>query len=128
MLQLVPSVLRAMLEDDGFARATSLRWLFCGGEALPAELARRFRTLLPSAELVNLYGPTEATIDATFWVCDPAPFDPLLELIFQGDPEFSAPEMTVVAYSAFGALKVWHRQRRQMNVSLLESTVFNPPG
>jgi hypothetical protein len=34
--------------------------------------------------------------------------------------------MTVVAYSAVGALKVWHRQRRGMSVSLLESTVFIP--
>ena len=68
-----------------------------------------------------------AYFDGLYWICDPAPFDPLLELIFEGDPEFSAPDMCVVAYSAFCELKVWHRQRRMMNVSLLQSTVFNPP-
>jgi amino acid adenylation domain-containing protein len=64
-LQLVPSLLRVLLEEEGLSRATSLRWLFCGGEALPVELEHRLRARLPSVTLVNLYGPTEATIDAT---------------------------------------------------------------
>ncbi|MGZ3460503.1 MAG: non-ribosomal peptide synthetase, partial [Archangium sp.] len=65
VLQLVPSLLRVLLEEEGLSRATSLRWLFCGGEALPVELEHRLRSQLPSVTLVNLYGPTEATIDAT---------------------------------------------------------------
>src|SRR3712207_3118709 len=69
VLQLVPSLLRVLLEEEGLARATSLRWLFCGGEALPVELEHRLRARLPSATLVNLYGPTEATIDATSARC-----------------------------------------------------------
>ncbi|AKJ04229.1 non-ribosomal peptide synthase protein (TIGR01720 family)/amino acid adenylation domain-containing protein [Archangium gephyra] len=72
VLQLVPSLLRVLLEEKGLSRATSLRWLFCGGEALPVELEHRLRAQLPSATLVNLYGPTEATIDATFARC-PSP-------------------------------------------------------
>jgi hypothetical protein len=68
-----------------------------------------------------------AYFDGSYWICDPAPFDSVLELIFKDDPEFSPPDMAVVAYSALGELKVWHRQRRKMNVSLLQSTVFNPP-
>ncbi|NPC83460.1 amino acid adenylation domain-containing protein, partial [Pyxidicoccus fallax] len=66
VLQLVPSQLRVLLEEDALSRATSLRWLFCGGEALPPELGERLRSRLPSVTLVNLYGPTEVTIDATF--------------------------------------------------------------
>ncbi len=69
VLQLVPSLLRVLLEDKGLSRATSLRWLFCGGEALPVELEHQLRARLPSVTLVNLYGPTEATIDATSWRC-----------------------------------------------------------
>ncbi|WP_354112032.1 GAD-like domain-containing protein [Bradyrhizobium sp. S3.12.5] len=68
-----------------------------------------------------------AYFDGLYWLCDPEPFDSVLELIFNGDEEFSPSDMTVVAYTAFGDLKVWHRRRRQMNVSLLESAVFNPP-
>jgi amino acid adenylation domain-containing protein/non-ribosomal peptide synthase protein (TIGR01720 family) len=69
VLQLVPSLLRVLLEEEGLSRATSLRWLFCGGEALPVELEHRLRARLPSVTLVNLYGPTEATIDATSARC-----------------------------------------------------------
>ncbi|MBZ4423334.1 non-ribosomal peptide synthetase, partial [Myxococcus sp. RHSTA-1-4] len=64
-LQVVPSMLRFMLEEEGLLNATHLRWLFCGGEALATELATRMRARLPQTRLVNLYGPTETTIDAT---------------------------------------------------------------
>jgi amino acid adenylation domain-containing protein len=67
VLQLVPSLLAAVLDEAGGERRTALRRLFCGGEALPAELARRARAAL-GAEVVNLYGPTEVCIDATFAV------------------------------------------------------------
>jgi len=69
VLQLVPSLLRAVLEEPRFEEATSLRRVYCGGEALPADLVREFRTRSRAA-LCNLYGPTEATIDATYWECD----------------------------------------------------------
>ncbi len=64
--QFVPSLLSAVLEEDARAWTTARR-VFCGGEALPAELAARARATL-GAEVVNLYGPTEACIDATFAV------------------------------------------------------------
>ncbi|MET0399300.1 MAG: amino acid adenylation domain-containing protein, partial [Longimicrobiaceae bacterium] len=63
VLQVVPSLLGAMLEAGGLERCGTLRRLFCGGEALPAEAAARARALT-GAEVVNLYGPTEACIDA----------------------------------------------------------------
>lgn len=67
VLQLVPSMLRQLLDAHAFDQCTSLRWLFCGGESLTGDLARRFANACP-AQLVNLYGPTEATIDATYHV------------------------------------------------------------
>ncbi|MCG2639106.1 MULTISPECIES: GAD-like domain-containing protein [Bradyrhizobium] len=68
-----------------------------------------------------------AYFDGLYWLCDPAPFDAVLDLIFRNDDEFNPSDMTVIAYTAFGYLKVWHRRRRQMSVSLLLSSVFNPP-
>jgi amino acid adenylation domain-containing protein len=65
-LQVVPTQLR-MLVAAGMQRCESLRRVFCGGEALSAELAAEFQEQVRAAELVNLYGPTEATIDATYW-------------------------------------------------------------
>ncbi len=68
VLQLVPSFLPFFLEEAerrGGRGGVRLRRLFCGGEALPAALARRATGVL-GCEVCNLYGPTEAAIDATF--------------------------------------------------------------
>ncbi|WP_163871123.1 non-ribosomal peptide synthetase, partial [Myxococcus eversor] len=70
VLQLVPSLLRFVLDEPALARATSLKWLFCGGEALSTGLASLARERIPEARLVNLYGPTEVTIDSTFTVVE----------------------------------------------------------
>jgi len=67
-LQVVPSLLRTLIQEDEFKTCDSLKNIFCGGEALPVELQEHlFRNL--DAQLHNLYGPTEACIDATFWTC-----------------------------------------------------------
>jgi amino acid adenylation domain-containing protein len=55
---LVPSVL-AQLEPEGLE---ALETVISAGEALPPELARRWK---PGRRLLNAYGPTEATICAT---------------------------------------------------------------
>jgi amino acid adenylation domain-containing protein/non-ribosomal peptide synthase protein (TIGR01720 family) len=68
ILQVVPSLLQMLLESQGFETCKSLRRVFCGGEAIPVELVKRFKEKL-NADLHNLYGPTEATIDATFFTC-----------------------------------------------------------
>ncbi|WP_437926828.1 amino acid adenylation domain-containing protein [Sorangium sp. So ce291] len=68
-LHFVPPMLQAFLETPGAASCRSLRRVICSGEALPAELARRFFDRMDKAELHNLYGPTEASIDVTAWAC-----------------------------------------------------------
>src|SRR5690242_14150741 len=71
VLQVVPTLLRHLVEEDTFASCRSLRLLFSGGEALSAELASRVMAAT-RARLVNLYGPTEVTVDATFFPVDAA--------------------------------------------------------
>ncbi|MFI5587257.1 amino acid adenylation domain-containing protein [Amycolatopsis sp. NPDC051758] len=66
VLQVVPSMLRLLVEEPGLPGCTSLRLVFAGGERLTAELGDRVTELL-DAELHNLYGPTECTIDVTSW-------------------------------------------------------------
>ncbi len=71
-LHFVPTMLRKFLDatsaDGGLGR---VRRVFCSGEALPADAARRFIAAWPDVELHNLYGPTEASIDVTAWRCEP---------------------------------------------------------
>ncbi len=69
ILQVVPSMLHLMVEDPDLSTCTSLKRVFCGGEALPSELPGRLAERLDVA-LHNLYGPTEVSIDATSWPCD----------------------------------------------------------
>ncbi|HKG21152.1 MAG TPA: amino acid adenylation domain-containing protein, partial [Blastocatellia bacterium] len=64
-LQLVPTMMKVLLEEPGLEDCKSMRLAFCGGEALPVELRQRMGERL-GIELHNLYGPTEASIDATF--------------------------------------------------------------
>ncbi len=69
ILQVVPSLLRLLLDEEGLGDLRTLRRLLSGGEPLAAELCERFFAQAPEAELVNLYGPTETTIHATFVHC-----------------------------------------------------------
>jgi amino acid adenylation domain-containing protein/non-ribosomal peptide synthase protein (TIGR01720 family) len=70
VLDVLPSMLGALLEEDGFVACRSLRRVICGGEVLTPELRDRFFDLM-GAELHNIYGPTEATIGATSFTCLP---------------------------------------------------------
>jgi acyl-coenzyme A synthetase/AMP-(fatty) acid ligase/aryl carrier-like protein len=68
-LKIVPSLLEPLLEESGIEQCVSLRYVFCGAEAMPVQLAEKFFQRL-DAELFNLYGPTEAAIDVTYWKCE----------------------------------------------------------
>ncbi len=74
VLQLVPTLLQALLEDRwAAAPPRSLRRVLSGGEALSGKLAASFRgCFAEGAELVNIYGPTEAAIAITAHRCRPA--------------------------------------------------------
>jgi mycobactin peptide synthetase MbtE len=63
-IQLVPSVLSALLGLPQVTQWQSLRHMAVGGEALPGEVADKFASCF-DAELRNHYGPTEAVICST---------------------------------------------------------------
>lgn len=67
-IDLVPSMLQALLQDQRFSLLKELRQVTCGGEALPGDLQKDFFAC-STAELANLYGPTETTIGSTFFRC-----------------------------------------------------------
>ncbi|HSX37498.1 MAG TPA: amino acid adenylation domain-containing protein [Chlamydiales bacterium] len=70
MVDLLPSLLRGLVDEKEFTHCTSLRDVFSGGEALPTDLIRSFFSK-SSARLHNTYGPTEATVEASVWECEP---------------------------------------------------------
>jgi myxalamid-type nonribosomal peptide synthetase MxaA len=74
----VPTLMSLVLEQANRGQCDSLRYVFCGGEVLPASLVGLVRDKC-AAQLVNVYGPTEATIDVLHRECsdvdreDPVP-------------------------------------------------------
>ena len=71
-LHFVPPLLSLFIEEPLSAECTSLRRVFSGGEALPAELRNRVLEQLPAVQLHNRYGPTETAINVTHWHCSRA--------------------------------------------------------
>ncbi|NVI85682.1 amino acid adenylation domain-containing protein, partial [Janthinobacterium sp. BJB401] len=70
-LHFVPSMLRLMASDEGWQHCTSVRQVFCSGEALPVDVVASHYAA-NAAPLHNLYGPTEAAIDVSYWACPKA--------------------------------------------------------
>ncbi|MDH1459526.1 non-ribosomal peptide synthase/polyketide synthase [Delftia tsuruhatensis] len=68
-LNFVPAMLQAFLAHEGIEEETRLRYVICGGEAMPAETQREALRRLHGVSLQNLYGPTEAAIHVTHWTC-----------------------------------------------------------
>ena len=68
ILQVVPSLLRVLLEQPQFKACATIRRVTCGAELLPVALVHAF-CKQSQATLHNFYGPTEATINATSWSC-----------------------------------------------------------
>jgi len=68
-LNFVPAMLQAFLAHPGIEKETKLRYVICGGEAMPAATQREALERLQGVSLQNLYGPTETTIHVTQWTC-----------------------------------------------------------
>ncbi|HSK76264.1 MAG TPA: amino acid adenylation domain-containing protein, partial [Thermoanaerobaculia bacterium] len=69
-LQVVPALLRLLLDGGHLEGCPSLARLFCGGEPLTEDLRERVHRLSDRIELINLYGPTETTVQVTSWVAE----------------------------------------------------------
>jgi amino acid adenylation domain-containing protein len=70
VIHFVPSMLATFVataksQSGHAADSSSLRLVFCSGEALSKGLVQSYETLF-GAPLHNLYGPTEAAVDVTF--------------------------------------------------------------
>lgn len=68
VVHFVPAVLRAFLAENGAEELSSLRHVFCSGEALTTDLVHQLRTRV-TCPVHNLYGPTEAAVDVTHHTC-----------------------------------------------------------
>jgi amino acid adenylation domain-containing protein len=70
-LHFVPTMLAEFLAFGGAPAPTTVRRVFCSGEALPGALAERAAARF-GADIHNLYGPTEASVDVSYHRFRPA--------------------------------------------------------
>ena len=70
-IQVVPTLLKHLLDEPEFCRSQSLTHVFCGGEVLTRQLRDAFFDACRGS-LHNMYGPCECAVDATYWTCDPS--------------------------------------------------------
>ena len=68
-IDVVPTMLKALIDDERITQCGTLRRVTSGGEVLSAELEHRVYGQLGEVELVNMYGPTETAITATYHRC-----------------------------------------------------------
>ncbi|WP_328908281.1 amino acid adenylation domain-containing protein [Streptomyces sp. NBC_00234] len=75
VLQLVPGMIRALLDQAAEEDLRGLRFLIATGEALPPDLCARWLHRFPGIPLVNAYGPAECSDDTHLVVLTPQPAD-----------------------------------------------------
>lgn len=85
VLEVVPSLLRAILEDVALHSPASavfpqLRWMIPTGEALPPDLCLEWFERFPHIPLLNAYGPTECSDDVAHWLISESPADDLVRV------------------------------------------------
>jgi amino acid adenylation domain-containing protein len=68
VIHFVPSMLSIFLEHPDAGKCTSLRQVFCSGEALTMDLQKRFFSRL-QVPLHNVYGPAESADVVAAWTC-----------------------------------------------------------
>nr|WP_222530534.1 non-ribosomal peptide synthetase [Azospirillum sp. 412522] len=91
-LQIVPAMMRAVIEeadlhDCGPPDLGRLRWMVPTGEALPADLCRRWLDLYPAIPILNTYGSTECSDDQCHYRMDRLlPADAVLPVVTIGTP------------------------------------------
>ncbi|MEO1530421.1 MAG: amino acid adenylation domain-containing protein, partial [Planctomycetota bacterium] len=64
VLPAIPNLTHAIASHPRFSQCKDIRQVWCGGEAITAELVQLIRSKI-DCEVWNFYGPTEAAVEAT---------------------------------------------------------------
>ncbi|HEU4833207.1 MAG TPA: amino acid adenylation domain-containing protein [Pyrinomonadaceae bacterium] len=67
VLEVVPTLLAAMLDSEINIAAENLRWLLVTGERVGLEESSEWKRRCPNVSLLNAYGPTECSDDVTHY-------------------------------------------------------------
>ena len=137
ILQGVPSVLRLLPEEPGWAECVTLRLVFSAGEPLDAELCQRLRVDIP-VEIWNTYGPTECSIDVTAQAVEPSkesgrvpigrPLDRFRVLVLDPDGQLAPAGAVGELYVGGVGLGRGYLGRPDLTADRFVPDGFGPPG
>ncbi|MEV3856887.1 amino acid adenylation domain-containing protein [Streptomyces sp. NPDC050095] len=139
VLQLVPSVLRLLVEEPDWEGCGALRLLASAGEPLHAELVEQVRALAgPDLEVWNTYGPTECSIDITAHKVDPAqtsgpvpigrPLTGMRVLVLGADGSLAPKGVTGELYAGGVGVAQGYAGRPDLTAERFVPDPYGPPG
>ncbi len=91
-----------------------------GGEAVPADIIAAYARKTPST-LQDFWRECGVGVwlDGRFQLCRPDRYQSLLAMVLAGDPDFKPDDCTLIGFSAFGKLMIWHNVNYFLTVDLV---------
>lgn len=120
-------------QNDPFSTARNREWLgdfrqdpgpVRDSFAIPSETLAAYRDKLPPT-IVELWETDGlgSLYNGQVWMCDPAEFAPLSQLLFRGDPDLHPDRTHIYAYSVFGAVVFWNEDFNSGEASMVRGVV-----
>ncbi len=95
------------------------------GEAVPPEVIAAYAGRTPSS-LRDFWEQCGVGfwLDGRFQFCQPDRYQPILDMILANDPDYPPAESTLLGFTAFGKLLIWHNKQYLLNVDLVNKIAY----
>ena len=111
-----------MIEFDAFERIINDFGPPENSKTVPPDVIASYRERIPRSMISfwEKYGWGEYR-SGYCRIGDPRPFEPLLNVIFANDPEFSTKDLTVLTFTALGMMDIWSSKGYGLYIDLCNS-------
>ena len=95
------------------------------GEAVPPEVIAAYAGRTPSS-LHDFWKQCGVGLwlDGRFQLCRPDRYQPILDMILANDPDFPPAESTLLGFTAFGRLLIWHNKQYLLTIDLVNKVAY----
>ncbi|MEE3503635.1 GAD-like domain-containing protein [Acidiphilium acidophilum] len=95
------------------------------GETVPTEIRETHRGKVPQSllDFWDVYG-TGLWLDGKFQLVRPDRYQSLVDMLFEGDPDFPPGQSVLIGYTAFGTLMIWNDKNYFLRTDLVDKVAF----
>ena len=95
------------------------------GDAVPPEVIAAYAGRTPSS-LRDFWKQCGVGLwlDGRFQLCRPDRYQPIIDMILANDPDFPPAESTLLGFTAFGELLIWHNKQYLLTVDLVNKVAY----